>query len=163
MATTLLPAFLRRTDANTLEAAAERTAQVRTERDINRLRALPGEEVYFFCKKISNDRLVREADPKAPSACWSAIGTACLAVALITGVAFPHVASTLAGYKLEGLRAEQRRLLTERRSLELHEAELTNINRLQQLAKDQNLTPPAPGQVVHLNGKDSSMAMNSPR
>src|SRR5215469_15720857 len=109
MATTLLPTFLRRPDASALPAAA--VAQPRPERDIFHLRALPGEEVYFFCKRIPNDRLVREADPKAPSACWSAIGTACLAVTLITGVAFPHVATTLAGYKLEGLRAEQRRLL----------------------------------------------------
>ena len=162
MATTLLPTFFRRADAPALPAEA-RTAQTRTERDIFQLRALPGEEVYFFCKRIPNDRLVREADPQAPSACWSAIGTACLAVTLIAGVAFPRVTSTLAGYKLEGLRSEQRRLITERRTLELKEAELLNINRLQQLAHDQNLTPPAPGQVVHLNGKDSSMAMNSHR
>ncbi len=157
-----LPAFLRRPDTAALRPALVQP-QARTERDIFHLRALPGEEVCFFCKRVSNDRLIREADPKAPSACWSAIGVAGLAVALISGVAAPRVAGTMAGYKLEGLRAEQRRLVSERRSLELQEAELLNINRLQQLAHDQNLTPPAPGQVVHLNGQDGSMAMNSPR
>ena len=158
-----LPAFLKRTEAAALPALVTKPAPARAERDIFQLRSLPWEEVYFFCKRIDNARLVREADPKAPSACWSAIGVACLAVISVTGVAAPQVASTLAGYKLEGLRAEQRRLQAERRSLELQEAELLNINRLQQLAKDQNLTPPAPGQVVHLNAKDGSMAMNSPR
>jgi hypothetical protein len=157
-----LPAFIRRTDPAALRAAVVQP-QVRTERDIFHLRALPGEEVCFFCKRVPNDRLVRQADPKAPSACWSAIGVAGLAVGLITGVAAPRVASTMSGYKLEGLRAEQRRLLSERESLKLQEAELLNINRLQQLAQQQNLGAPAPGQVVHLNSKDSSMAMNSPR
>jgi hypothetical protein len=156
------PAYLRRPDATALRAVIT-APQARTERDIYQLRSLPGEEVCFFCKRIPNDRLVREADPKAPSACWSAIGVAGLAVAMITGVAAPHVASTMAGYKLESLRAEHSRLVAERRTMELKEAELQNINRLQELAREQNLTPPAPGQVVHLNGKDSSMAMNSPR
>ena len=36
---------------------------------------------------------------------------------------------------------------------------LLNVNRLERLAKDRNLAPPAPGQLVHLNGKDSSVAM----
>jgi hypothetical protein len=123
------------------------------------LRALPQEDVFFFCKKIDNSRLEREPDPKAPRACWSAIGTAALAVALIGGVLLPNLMSRLAGYQLEKLRAEERVLVDERHSLEWKEAELLNVNRLERLAKDRNLTPPAPGQLVHLNGKDSSVAM----
>jgi hypothetical protein len=123
------------------------------------LRALPQEDVFFFCKKIDNSRLEREPDPKAPRACWSAIGTAALAVALIGGVLLPNLMSRLAGYQLEKLRAEERVLVDERHNLEWKEAELLNVNRLERLAKDRNLTPPAPGQLVHLNGKDSSVAM----
>ena len=40
------------------------------------LRALPQEDVFFFCKKIDNSRLVREPDPKARGTCWNAIGAA---------------------------------------------------------------------------------------
>jgi hypothetical protein len=60
---------------------------------------------------------------------------------------------------LEKLRAEERSLIDERHNLEFKEAELLNVNRLEKLAKDRNLTLPTPGQLVHLNGKDSSVAM----
>jgi len=141
--------------------AAARQAPSRAERDPFQLRALPQEHVIFFCKKIDNSRLVRDNDPKARGACWSAIGAACLAVALLTGVLAPSVASTLAGYKVESLRAEERRLIDERRTLELQEAELLSPARLEKLAKDQHLVTPQSGQVVHLdsNKPDSSVAM----
>lgn len=130
-------------------------------RDEFALRALPYEDVYLFAKKIDNSRLVRDADPKARGACWSAIGAACLAVALLTGVLAPSVATTLAGYKLESLRSEQRRLVDERRTLDLQEAELLSPARLEKLAADQHLVTPETGQVVHLDGNkpDSSVAM----
>jgi hypothetical protein len=149
------PVFPRQTDT-------QRSGAIKVEprrRNPFELRALPQEDVFFFCKKIDNSRLVREADPKAPRACWSAIGVAALGVALIGGVLVPNLMSTLAGYQLEKLRAEERSLMDERHNLEWKEAELLNVNRLERLAKDRNLAPPAPGQLVHLNGKDSSVAM----
>ncbi len=103
------------------------------------LRALPQEDVFFYCKKIDNSRLVREPDPKAGGACWSVIGAACLGVLMLTGVATFRVASTMAGYTLEQLRSEQRRLLDEGRELDLQEAELLSPERLEKLAKGQNL------------------------
>jgi hypothetical protein len=125
------------------------------------LRALPHEDVFFYCKKIDNSRLVRDTDPQARGACWGAIGAACLAVALLTGVLAPSVASTLAGYKMEALRAEERRLLDERRTLELQEAALLSPGRLEKLARNQNLVTPQSGQVVRLdsNKPESSVAM----
>jgi hypothetical protein len=155
---------MRRTEAPEgfkMREATARPASARAERDPFELRALPHEDVFFFCKKIDNSRLVRDADPKARGACWSAIGAACLAVALLTGVLAPSVASTLAGYKLESLRAEERRLIDERRTLELQEAELLSPERLEKLARNQNLVTPQSGQVVHLDGNkpDSSVAM----
>ena len=153
-----LPAFFRRTDARP-NFSADRTMEPVRIRNPYQLRALPQEDVFFFCKKIDNSRLIREADPKSPTACWSAIGVAALAVALLVGVLAPNLMSTLAGYQLEKLRAEERSLIDERHNLEWKEAELLNVNRLERLAKDRNLTPPAPGQLVHLNGKDSSVAM----
>jgi hypothetical protein len=155
-----LPAFLRKSETTGLEAR-QRPAAVRAERDPFQLRALPQEDVFFYCKKIDNSRLVRDADPKARVSCWSAIGAASLAVALVTGVLAPSVASTLAGYKMESLRSEERRLVDERRTLELQEAELLSPERLEKLAKNQNLVTPQSGQVVHLDGDkpESSVAM----
>jgi hypothetical protein len=159
-----LPKAFRRTETQgptgTSPEAARRPAHARVERNPFELRALPQEDVFFYCKKIDNSRLVREPDPKARGACWSAIGAACVVLALFTGVLAPSVANTFAGYRLESLRAEERRLLDERRALELQEAALLSPERLEKLAKGQNLVTPASGQVIHLDSKpDGAVAM----
>ncbi len=145
-------------------SAPAQHSRIHAARDQYMLRPLPGEDLYFPTKKIDNSRLVRERDPQARGTCWSAIGASALGLVLLTGVLAPRVANTLAGYKLEALRAENRTLLDERRKLELQEAELTAPARLQQLAQRRNMVVPQSGQVVNLNGVpagpgDSSVAM----
>ncbi len=154
-----LPAFLRKTDG--LQTPPPRKqASPRPERDPFQLRALPLESVVFYCKRIDNSRLVREPDPKARGACWSAIGAACAVVALLTGAAVPSVANRIAGYRLEELRAEERNLTAERRVLEMRQAEILSPQNLDALAKARELAPPASGQITHLDGKsDGAMAM----
>jgi hypothetical protein len=93
-------------------------------RDPFQLRALPHEHLFLYNKRIDNSRLVREADPKSRGACWSAIGAASVLAILLTSAFAPSVATTIAGYKLEALRIEERRLLEEHRGLDLQEAEL---------------------------------------
>src|SRR3974390_1365538 len=94
------------------------------------LRALPQEDVFLYCKKIDNSRLVREPDPKAGGACWSLIGAACLAALLLTPVGTVKVSTTMNGYKHEELRAEERRVLDEGGAIDLQEAELLSPERL---------------------------------
>jgi len=155
-----MPAFLRRTIAPAATEPARRPIAVRAERNPFELRALPQEDVFFYCKKIDNSRLEREHDPKAHGECWSAIGGAAVILALLSGVLAPSVASTLAGYKLEALRAEERQLLDEKRTLELQKAELLSPDRLERLAQQQDLITPANNQVVHLEQKaDGAVAM----
>jgi hypothetical protein len=139
---------------------AGRPGPARVERDVCGLRALPQESVFFYCKKIDNSRLVREPDPKAHRDCWGAIRAACVGVVLLTAVLAPKVAVTMNGYKLEALREEERRLVDERRELDLQEARLLSPDRLERLAKGQNLVTPSSGQVVHLETKaDGTVAM----
>jgi len=155
-----LPTFLRRTGTPAHPEAAARPVGVRAERDPHMLRALPNDDLLFYVKRIDNSRLVRAADPQARGACWSAIGGACVLLALLTSAFFPSVASTIAGYKLEGLRAEERHLLAERRNLDLQEAELLSPARLDRLAKAGNLVAPSSQQVIHLDAKgDATVAM----
>jgi hypothetical protein len=156
-----MPAFLRRTEVAGLPTETMRTAvSVRTVRDQYELRPFPMEDVFFYCKKIDNSRLVREDDPKAHGACWSAIGAAAAIVALLTGALVPSVANTLAGYKLEALRAEERKLTDERRALDLEEARLLSPDRLEKLAAKHHLVTPGSNQVFHLDGKsDGTVAM----
>src|SRR5947207_15739987 len=114
-----LPAFFRRHEGPAVPMQAPenplRAARPRADRDPYTLRALPHEDILLFCKKIDNSRLVREADPQARGACWSVIGTACVVMMIVTSAAAPYVGATLAGYKLEQLRSEERRLVDERR------------------------------------------------
>jgi len=118
------------------------------------LRALPNEDVFFYSKTIDNSRVVREAGPRSRTE-WSAIGAACLVAALLVSMLVPSVGSIMAGYKLQALKQEHQRLLDEQSVLELAEARLLNPARLEQLAKDQQLVAPAPGQVIHLDPKNS--------
>ena len=155
-----LPAFLRRMDLPVRTETVPRRAALRAERDPFLLRALPHEDVFFYSKRIDNSRLVREADPQARGACWSAIGAASVALVLLTSLLAPSVAGTLAGYKLESLRAQEQKLLTERRVLELQEAALLRLDRLEKLARAQNLVAPRSEQIVHLEPTgDAAVAM----
>lgn len=158
-----MPAFVRKNDR---PEAFERTpkpvtrpARTRTERDPFRLRALPHDDVYFYSKRIDNSRLVREENPQARGACWSAIGAACVMLALLTSAFAPTAMTTLAGYKLEALHAEERRLLEERRNLALQEAELLSPARLDLLAHQNNLVTPSSNQLIHLDKAEGAVAM----
>jgi len=155
-----LATFFKRSETETASANRVRPG-LRVEPDPYRLRVLPNEDVFFYCKKIDNSRLVREADPRARKECWSTIGAACAVVALLTTILMPGVAGTMAGYKIQELKAEEQRLLDERRVLELEEARLLSPARLQELAQHQQFVAPAPGQVIHLDPKgDGSLALN---
>lgn len=152
-----LPKVFQRLD---VPRPAARPAVAQASTGGNGLRALPQEDVFFFCKKIDNSRLVREPDPKATRAGWNIIGAACLAVVALAAVMAPKVAGAMEGYKLESLRAEEQRLLDERRALDLQEAQLLSPERLEKLAKGQNLVTPSSNQVFHLDIRpDGAVAM----
>ena len=156
-----MPAFLGRTANAGASAASAAESVARRGKYSDPLRALPLDDVLFFSKKIDNSRLVRAADPRSRAACWSAVGAASVLLVLLTGTLVPSLAGRLEGYKLEALKGEERRLLDERRTLELQEAELLSPDRLQQVAEKQNLVAPQAGQVVHLDGNkpDSAFAL----
>jgi len=157
-----MPAFFRRIEAAGFpQHETTRTAvSMRAERDSFALRPFPMEDVFFYCKRIDNSRLVREQDPKAHGACLSAIGAAAAIVTLLTVALGPSVANTVAGYKLESLRAEERRLIDERRTLDLEVARLLSPDRLEKLAQEHHLVTPKSDQVFHLDRRaDGTVAM----
>jgi cell division protein FtsL len=121
------------------------------ESDPYALRELPNDKVFFYSKKIDNQRLVRQADPHAADECWSAVGAGALLLMLGVSVVIPHVALVRTGYRLEAAKSERQTLLDQRRALEVREAALLSPSRLNDIAKEQNLTAPASGQVFHLD------------
>ncbi len=151
-----LPSFLRRAVAGPKPGPVP----VPEPYDPFRLRALPHEDVYFFSKKIMNERVEREPDPREGRICRSAVGGACAVLAMLGVLFAPNVANRLAGYRLEELRAEQTRLLEERRVLDLGLAQALSQQNLDRLAQERGLVVPAPGQVVPLQPRDEgSVAM----
>lgn len=143
-----LATFFRRSDA--IAVRADKRAHVRAQADPYKLRALPNDDVYFYSKRIDNSRVVRQADPGARGECWSAVGAAGVLLMLGASIIAPHVASVLAGYKLESLKQERQALIDQKRELEVREAALLSPGRLNELAKARDLTSPSPDQVVHL-------------
>jgi hypothetical protein len=115
------------------------------------LRSLPNEDIFFHAKRIDNSRLVREADPRAKAECWSTIGAVCAVAAVLITSLVPSIAGITAGYQLQALKQERQHLLDERRGLDVQEAALRGRQRLEQLAKDQNMVNPKPEQIVRLN------------
>jgi len=155
-----LATFFKRSDA--VAGSAARTSKVRAQSDPFRLRALPNDDIYFYSKRIDNSRVIRQADPVARGECWSAVGTAGVLLMLAASIIAPHVASVLAGYKLESLKTERQALVDQRRELEVREAGLLSPVRLNALAKAQNLTSPAADQIIHLDSTpgDAAFARN---
>jgi hypothetical protein len=144
-----LAAFFKRSDAVTM--SAERQSAIRVQTDPFMLRALPNDHIYFYSKRIDNSRVIRQADPAARGECWSAVGAAGILLMLGASIVAPHVASVLAGYKLEALKQERQSLVDQKRELDVREAALLSPVRLNDLARARNLTSPAPDQIIHLD------------
>jgi hypothetical protein len=124
------------------------------------LRALPNEHIFLYSKPIDNSRVVREAHPTARGE-WRMIGTACALAVLFMGLSTPRVANVFAGYQLESLKGEQRRLLDEQRDLDIVEARLSRQENLEVLAKRRELSAPTAAQIVHLEPKgEGKLALN---
>jgi hypothetical protein len=153
MAMATLPTFLRKPGA----PAESRAAGPIPVEELFCLRALPNEDVYLFSKRIDNSRVQRQPDPKSSAKCWSTIAIACIVAALFVGVLVPGVANIFTGYKVQDLKAEEQRLLTEQSVMEVDEARLLSREHLEELARSRDMRTPMPGQVMHLdpagNGK----------
>ncbi|HZL57529.1 MAG TPA: hypothetical protein VFC21_10625 [Bryobacteraceae bacterium] len=155
-----LATFFKRSDA--IGVRAERVTAARAESDPFRLRALPNDDIYLYYKRIDNARLVRQADPLAGTKCWSAVGAAGIVFMIGASIIAPIVGSVLEGYKIESLKQERQSLIDRERALEVREAALLSPGRLNELAREQNLTVPAGNQVIHLDNPsfDGTFAKN---
>ncbi|MCC7175123.1 MAG: hypothetical protein IT159_07995 [Bryobacterales bacterium] len=126
-----------------------------------RLPPVPNESIYFYRKPIDNSGVVRLPDPKASARCWRWVAAATTVTLLLAGLLWPGAYSLLAGYQVESLKGQQETLRAELASLELEQARLVTPERLDQLAREQELIDPAPDQVVQLApAPDGSLARN---
>ena len=136
-------------------AGAERVQAVRAESDPFRLRALPNDDIFFYSKRIDNSRVIRQADPAASGQCWSAVTAMAVLLMIGASIIAPNVAGVLAGYKLEALKNEHQSLIDRGRELDVREAALLSPERLNDLAKAQQLSSPVSSQIFHLDNQAS--------
>lgn len=124
------------------------------------LRSLPAEDVYLFVKRFDNAQVVRASDPAEGQRCWQAIAATMLGAVLLIGLLLPSAYRLLAGYQLSKLQAERRMLDRERAELQLEEARLLSPQRLEELARVQQMIDPEPETVQYLTPGKGSLAMN---
>jgi hypothetical protein len=124
--------------------------------DLPALAGIPNDDVYLYCKRIDNSRLVRQVDTHAKREVSTIVG-ACAVAFLIGGLMItPGVQVIKDSYKIQDLKKEQAQLLNERRKLDVQEELMVNAARLEQEAKGHNLVRPAADQVIHLQPKNSN-------
>lgn len=124
------------------------------------LRSLPAEDVYLFVKRFDNAQVVRAADPAEGHRCWQAIAATMLGAVLLIGLLLPSAYRLLAGYQLGKLQTERRLLERERAELQLEEARLLSPQRLEELARAQQMIDPEPETVQYLTPAKGSLALN---
>jgi hypothetical protein len=139
-----------------LEKGSEREPAPVRERMGTPVRPFANEDIYFYVKRIDNSRVVRQADPQSRDTCWKTIGSVGIAAILLIGVLLPSAYNLMAGYQLQALREEAKRLESEQASLELQEVRLLSPARMEELAREQRFVDPEPEKVVYLDSKDGS-------
>src|ERR1051325_8024010 len=108
-------------------------------------------EVYFS-KAIDNSRLVKVEDPRR-SREMKHFGFAlgCLFLLVFT-YAWQHFKAIEYGYQIESAKRELAGATEMNRALRLEDASLRDPERIDVLARRMGLVPPAPGQVVRMDG-----------
>jgi len=110
-----------------------------------------GTPEIYFSKNIDNSRLVKVEDPRRNHE-MKQFGTA-LAVLflLVFGYTWQHFRAIEYGYQIEVAKRELGGLTEMNRALRLEDASLRNPERIDLLARQIGLVPPAPGQIIRMD------------
>lgn len=112
-----------------------------------RARRGPTPEI-FFAKHLDNSRLVKADDPERRKEVRSfTIAMSFLFVLAMTYV-WQHFSAIELGYSIEAQKTQVDHLREENRQLRLTEAQLSDPDRIDRIAKQLGLDMPQPGQVI---------------
>ena len=113
-----------------------------------------GTPEIYFTKAIDNSRLVKIEDPRHSREMRQfGVALTCLFLIVMT-FAWQHFKAIEYGYKIEALRVQRNDLMESNRALRLEEAQLSDPERIDALARKQGLQSPQAGQVIRM---DSAM------
>lgn len=140
-------------------------AQGRTQSVAERNRALydaqrrarrgPTPEV-FFAKYIDNSRIVKADDPVRRREMRQFSLVMGMLFMLVMVYVWQHFSAIEVGYHVEVQKQQVELLREQNRQLRLTEAQLTDPERIDTLARQMGLAAPLPGQVVRPNGSDAN-------
>jgi hypothetical protein len=111
-----------------------------------------GTPEIYFSKSIDNSRLVKVEDPRRSREMRQfgfALGVLFL---LVFTYAWQHFKAIEYGYQIESAKRELTGLTEMNRALRLEDASLRDPERIDVLARRMGLVPPAPGQVIRMDG-----------
>jgi cell division protein FtsL len=120
-----------------------------------RARRGPTPEV-FFAKYIDNSRIVKADDPERRREMRQFTVVMSVLFMLVMVYVWQHFSAIEVGYHVEAQKQQVEQLREQNRQLRLTEAELTDPQRIDVLAKQLGLAAPQPGQVVRPDGSDAS-------
>jgi cell division protein FtsL len=114
----------------------------------SRRRGVPTPE-FFFAKHFDNSRLVKASDPVRVREMRVFAAAVTLLFSLIMIYGLQHFSAIESSYSVESAKQMRDQLREENRQLHLAEAQLTQPNRIDGMARQLGLAEPQPGQVVH--------------
>ena len=141
----------RRQSAGRVESLAERNRELYEAQ--RRARRGPTPEV-FFAKHIDNTRLVKADDPERRREMRTFSGVMSVLFVLVMVYVWQHFSAIEIGYHVETQKQQVEQLREENRQLRLSEAQLTDPERIDKIAKQLGLDAPQPGQVIRPDGSD---------
>jgi cell division protein FtsL len=106
----------------------------------------------FFTKHIDNTRLVKADDPERRREMRQFAAVMSMLFVLVMVYVWQHFLAIEIGYKVEAQKTQVEQLREENRQLRLNEAQLTDPERIDKIAKQLGLDAPQPGQVVRPDG-----------
>ena len=104
---------------------------------------------FFFPKHFDNNRVVKAPDPARARqmSVFAAAVTILFSLTMVYGL--QHFSAIEGGYRIESEKQVREQLREENRQLRLTEAQLTQPERIDRLAREMGLVEPQPGQMVH--------------
>ena len=122
-----------------------------------RARRGPTPEV-FFAKHIDNSRIVKADDPERRREMRQFTAVMSVLFCLVMVFVWQHFTAVELGYHVETQRSQVEGMREQNRQLRLSEAQLTDPQRIDTLAKQLGLDAPQPGQVIRPDGTSAENA-----
>ena len=108
----------------------------------------------FFTKHIDNSRIVKADDPERRREMRTFSAVMSVLFVLVMVYVWQHFSAIEIGYHVETQKQQVEQLREENRQLRLSEAQLTDPERIDKIAKQLGLDAPQPGQVIRPDGSD---------